>query len=360
MKKLLIGSRALSHLFPDKKWRAGNSDLDYLIPTKDISDFQSVVCSYRDMGWDATPVSEEIFRILYSRASQIDDSTSLISPIDLLTLKLSHLGWDLDWFKHHKDVLNLISIFRESGIIKDELSDIIDRDLFKKLYSWWDSINNGKRNLSLGMSKNEFFDDAVEKVYDHDYLHELVAYPDPPLYSLCQRDGAEVAIDVRKFSKLSHDKKVRMFREEATVISIERWLVNPNMKSVPTWEWSYGQALKKLCTTLTKGWATRFCILNIESLSRLDESLLIHAKKVIHLNYPIPQDSLMSWKHLLEKNKSLSELSSSKMWIKEERRVIKFEEKFIRFFTLEKFGEIVSIFEMKEVVPKTVAITKYV
>ena len=78
MKKLLIGSRALSHLFPDKKWRAGNSDLDYLIPTKDISDFQSVVCSYRDMGWDATPVSEEIFRILYSRASQIVSYSLLI------------------------------------------------------------------------------------------------------------------------------------------------------------------------------------------------------------------------------------------------------------------------------------------
>jgi hypothetical protein len=358
--KILIGSRALMWLFPKKKWRSTIPDEDYLIPTKDINDFRSGVNQYRDMGWDATPVSEEIFRTLYSRATEIGENTRVISPIDLLTLKLSHLGWDLDWFKHHKDVLNLISELRELAIIKGELSDIIDRDLFKSLYSWWDSINSGKRALSLNMSKEEFFDDAVEKVYDHDYLHELVAYPDPPLYSLCQREGAEVSIDVKKFSKFSHDKKVRMFREEATVISIERWLVNPNMKIVPTWEWSYGQALKKLCTTLTKGWATRFCILNIEELSRLDESLLIHAKKVIHLNYPVPQEALLSWKHLLESSDSLSGLSSSKMWAKEERRVIKFEEKFIRFFTLEKFGEIVHIFEMKEVIPKTVAITKYV
>lgn len=358
--KILIGSRALAWLFPQKKWRSTTSDEDYLIPTKDIDDFRSGVNQYRDMGWDATPISEEIFRTLYSRATEISENTRLISPIDLLTLKLSHLGWDLDWFKHHKDVLELISELRESAIIKGELSDIIDRDLFKSLYLWWDSINSGKRALSLNMSKEEFFDDAVEKVYDHDYLHELVAYPDPPLYSLCQRDGAEVSIDVKKFSKFSHDKKVRMFREEATVISIERWLVNPNMKMIPTWEWSYGQALKKLCTTLTKGWATRFCILNIESLSILDKSLLIHAKNILGLKYPEPRPDLLTWKGLLENSESLSPLSASKMWIKEERRVIKLDEKFLMFFTLEKLGEIIYLFEIKEVVPKKVSITKYV
>ena len=149
-------------------------------------------------------------------------------------------------------------------------------------------------------------------------------------------------------------------REEATVISIERWLVNPNMKIVPTWEWSYGQALKKLYTTLTKGWATRFCILNIEELSRLDKSLLIHAKNILSLKYPEPRPDLLTWKGLLENSESLSPLSASKMWIKEERRVIKFDEKFLMFFTLEKLGEIIHLFEIKEVVPKKVAITKYV
>ena len=111
--KILIGSRAMMWLFHKKKWRSTIPDEDYLIPTKDIDDFRSSVDKYRDMGWDATPISEEIFRTLYSRATEIGENTRVISPIDLLTLKLSHLGWDLDWFKHHKDVLNLISELRE-------------------------------------------------------------------------------------------------------------------------------------------------------------------------------------------------------------------------------------------------------
>ena len=33
-------------------------------------------------------------------------------------------------------------------------------------------------NPSLNQTNEDFFDDSVKKVYDHDWLHELVAYPD--------------------------------------------------------------------------------------------------------------------------------------------------------------------------------------
>jgi len=172
----------------------------------------------------------------------------------LYTIKCSHLGWDNpNWDKHKLDLLTL----KHHGCV-------LHKPLYDALVEYWKTKLGDKSFLSLNKQKQEFFTDNIPYVYDHDWLHEQVAYPNEPIYKQCLVDGADVLIDKGKFDLLPFDQQVRMFREEITVIAIERWLVNPSVKGKWSWVQAYMKALKKTITTLTKGWATEFIVMNME------------------------------------------------------------------------------------------------
>jgi hypothetical protein len=133
----------------------------------------------------------------------------------------------------------------------------------------------------LDKTKKDFFTDGVKYKYDHDWLHELVAYPNPPVYTKCLRPGADVMISKKSFDKLTNDDKIRMFREEITVIAIERWLVQDGNKL--SWLRAYQYALKKTITNLTKNWANDFLIMNLKEFCKPDYQYFKHALATLEL-----------------------------------------------------------------------------
>jgi len=169
------------------------------------------------------------------------------------TIKCSHLAWDIKWEKTKNDILWLKS--RGCALLPE---------LYSALVEHWKVEHGDKSFLSLSKGKENFFNDHVTYVYDHDHLHRVVASPGSPMYERCLKDGEEVLIDKTKFDKLPFEDQVRMFREEIAVIAIERWLVNPHWKGRVSWYKAHGLALKKTITSLTKNWATDFIVQHLE------------------------------------------------------------------------------------------------
>lgn len=188
---------------------------------------------------------KKIYDSLYNK-------TGYIYPEDILTIKMSHLSWDIKWEK----TLRHINLLVNMGYSHNP-------ELYKLLKAHWEQVHGNKDFLSLGADKDEFFNDFVTYEYDHDYLHELVAYPERPVYEMCLKENEEVLIDKTKFLNLDFNTQVKMFREEITVIAIERWLVNPTNKGKISWYSAYLLSLKKTITRLTKNWASDFIIHNI-------------------------------------------------------------------------------------------------
>lgn len=169
------------------------------------------------------------------------------------TLKLSHLPYDIKWNKHKSDALYL----------KAKGCKIVE-PLYTLLQEHWLKEHGNKPHLSLYQNKDDFFNDHVPYVYDHDYLHELVAYPNKPVYNECLKDGQDVLIDKEKFFSMPRERQLRMFKEEISVIAAERWLINPKVCGKYTWMGAYHLALHKTVVSLTKGWASRFIVENLE------------------------------------------------------------------------------------------------
>lgn len=251
---MIVGSSAA------RWWGMGlgteGSDLDVMVYDEAmLSDYQSRV--------DSHIVPKEIYDLIY-------DPSGYVPPEVLLTLKMSHLPWDIKWDKTKRHIITLLNL----GFIP-----IVD--MYQQLKEYWGTVHGDKKFLSLSKTKDEFFSDNVSYKYDHDYLHELVAFPNRPMYTKCLTDGESVLISEDKFRGMDYVDQVRMFREEVTVIAIERWLTNDVNRGRYSWYESYLMALKKTITNLTKNWANDFVIMNIRELSTPKWELFEHALNVL-------------------------------------------------------------------------------
>ena len=239
--EILIGSAALVKF---KLNRREPSDLDYWTDEE----------PRRVKGEDWKQHPKELLELIPT----ID---GVITPDAIYTIKCSHLGWDVHWEKTKADVLWL----KANGCS-------LLPNLYGKLLERWKELHGDKSFLSLNQSKEQFFTDKVNYKFDHDLFHELVAYPNRPVYEKVLKEGQDVAIDRVKFDQLDFEQQVRMFREEITVIACERWLLNDYWKGKVSWYQAYMWSLKKTITNLTKGWATDFIVLNLEHFIKPDFS----------------------------------------------------------------------------------------
>lgn len=171
----------------------------------------------------------------------------------MYTIKLSHSHWELpngSWSKHIYDLIQLQNAGAQ-----------LDFGLYKILYKVWEQMH-GKKVMNLAQDKTEFFDDAVRRMYDHDSLHESVAFGDRPVYEEILRDGATVDVDPSKLWSLPHQRIVQLFVEEICVTALERKVIPSNYKCSPGW--AYQWALRRTITSLTKGKSSRFILQNIQ------------------------------------------------------------------------------------------------
>ena len=234
----------------------------------------------KDIDWWSTEVVDgENFDtcVIPQNILKLVEEGSLIGGVatlnDLLTIKLSHLSYDILWKKHLNDYL----VFKKHGAQ-------INQELYIALQEYWKEVHGNKNFLSLYKTKDKFFDDYVVKEQEHDHLHELVSYPNNPIYTLCLKDGEDVAIDYKKFLSLTFEQRVRMFREEVNVIATERWLIPTKDSGKITFREAYSKSLHKTVTALTKGWASQFMCENIEEFIRPKRKEVEYMFSVLNIN----------------------------------------------------------------------------
>jgi hypothetical protein len=252
-KFLIIGSTALYH------WYGGTrnpKDLDIMSPAK-IHCFSP-----------ATLLVETSWNDVFSEIVEINEDPVFIDPHMLMTLKMSHMQWDIKWSKHRNDM----SFLQSTGLKKNER-------IYHALVDHWNTVH-GKKKVNLNMPKEEFFNRHVSRKYDHDYLHTIVAFGVVPLHETIKIAGSEVMLDHSKFILLDHETKLKLAMEELLVVAIERNQLTTKSTKVQKLI-AVAEAYKKLVTTMTSGW---FCDFLLDShyelfrknhfIDHLNESLL--------------------------------------------------------------------------------------
>lgn len=171
----------------------------------------------------------------------------------LAALKRSHL-WRDHFFEKHMAQYNHFQMGEYvKNLSEEELEFMKERTRLTK-----EAFPQG--NPRLNQSNEDFFDDAVKKLYDHDYLHELVAFGGAPVYTMMKRDVDKAWCEKDMWDVLPHEHKVQCVAEETYVIAMERFLIPKDWKA--SYKGAYSKALKKVCTTLTSGWFRDFAIDN--------------------------------------------------------------------------------------------------
>jgi hypothetical protein len=231
----LIGSRALRMHFPDAR-EPGDWDYQSDLPFR-AAEFggYDLFVDKRLGGWNWG---------------------SIATPDELYTLKISHSFWEINgprsWDKHAADI---VFLSRKGCQFIRPLYDIV-LPIWKERY---------KRNpTNLNQNAGAFFADAVERKYDHDSLHESIAYGDRPLYESILREGSEVAVDNSKFWAMDHATQILTVREEIMATALERILIPNNYKGSP--RAAYHWALRRTATSLFKGEWALFLMLNLDEL----------------------------------------------------------------------------------------------
>lgn len=198
MNKILIGSYALKHHFPDFKREP--KDVDFAV--KDNSQFKS---------------SKEIEYLVNPIIFDYCDS-GIASPDVLYTLKMSHLLFDVFWLKNEWDA----SFLRSKGCK-------LNLELFYKLYEYWQTVHGKNKRSQLEMSAKDFFNNALKFPVEHDKLHEiLITHPyfegqEKPTYTKILKEGQEVDVCMDKFSQLTEKEKFNVVFEECAVMALERY-----------------------------------------------------------------------------------------------------------------------------------------
>jgi hypothetical protein len=249
---LIIGSTAAYRWFPDMRKPA---DLDLLTPAT-IKTSSTQLC-FVDTQWHAA--AEHVL--------SVNRDPVFADPDVLYTLKVSHAHWNIKWQKTMDD----IEILRRKGCK-------LNFKLYEHLVEVWTEIH-GKKHVNMNQSMDTFFKDAVQREYDHEYLHELVAFNGRPMHERLRPDIGTAWCDQNLFNALTPDEQAQTVLEEIMATAIERSRLNNTARKSQKFA-AMNRAHFLLCTSMTKGWFARYLILNRFNLlyERKEEWLTIMNK----------------------------------------------------------------------------------
>lgn len=231
---MIIGSTAMKHWFPNER---DPVDLDTFCPAPNAP----MMDRSQDNFWDDRLLEYQGVNQWYAnRFATVDE---------LYTVKVSHSYWEIGntWAKHTRD----IQFLKANGAkLIPELHDI--------LYPIWED-KHGVKKMHF-MQKDNFFKDAVTRVYDHDSLHDSVAYGPEAMYIRTLKQEGHTAVDMDYIKGMLFEDQVKLYREEVCATALERIMVPSNyMGSAGA---AYLWALRRTITSLTKGWSARFIVDN--------------------------------------------------------------------------------------------------
>ena len=238
---ILIGSKAIKIHFPD--FPREPKDLDYAVKDEQQAGELSKLLGHGDIRKEFL-VNPVLFKYTYD---------GILSPDLLLTLKMSHLFWDINWDRHMHDVQFLL----KKGAKLNEKA-------FYDLYEYWNEVHGKNKRSDLKMSAADFFDNAL-KEFDHDHLHTLIN-PTPTYINMLAED-AEVEIDEQKFQNASDKDKENLIREEVMVMAFERF------RSLP-YKRAYLKMFKKYLISHAPLYVAIFAIQNYIELMKAEYNFI--------------------------------------------------------------------------------------
>jgi len=180
----------------------------------------------------------------------------------LYALKAGHIHYpSKGWEKHILDYHILRGLLE-----KWEKIGRMSLDAFIKLHKKSTAERLGKQRLPKlkNVTKEQFFDDFVEKHYDHDDIHQWFAHKEKPMYSYMQPDPSKVDCSKEMWEDFDYWDKVKCVQEECYVIASERHLIPQAKGKVSRMdsEGAFKWALMRVCTTLCSGWFRDFAVEN--------------------------------------------------------------------------------------------------
>lgn len=224
MRSLIFGSSALKHWFPDYTSEPKDIDvLGYSVPE----------------GFTATLPIETLWAEPFRHVIENNSDPLYVDPDFLYTIKVSHMPWEgrnKKWGKHLKDV----AFLKAKGCN-------LDKELHQTLLKLWSERFGSKEHIKFTKALPEFFNEAVAREFDHDWLHQQFAAGGTPAYKLILQNDETPLCSAGKFAKLPPNKQLHCALEEMFVISFERKV-------------SLYSAYKALVTTMTKGWFNTYII----------------------------------------------------------------------------------------------------
>lgn len=246
----LIGSRAVRL---DGYRNISNSDYDIV-----YEDEPTLSCKTEMFHIDRNPAMHMLKNMIAEEVEIEGQKFFVPNSCALYTIKFSHSFWDIKWDKTMWD----ISFFQNNSVP-------LDYYFFKCLYNGWENIR-GAKPANLNKSNDDFFTAKVERQYQHDDIHLATCYYDRPIYERCKKDLTMAKIDKELFYNMPYDDQIKMVKEEAYAIAIERYIL-PKKYSYPLpHELAYRLSLKKIITSLSKGWFAEFAVLNWNKIKILD------------------------------------------------------------------------------------------
>ena len=212
----LFGSHLIKKYFND--FRVPN-DIDWV--TNDISELKK------------STKNEEYYFIPFSPDREM-------TADEMYTVKVSHAIYDIHWKKTMSDIRFLQ--IKGCKVIPD---------LLNKLREYWVGVHGEQKRVDFEVLPGNFFDDRVRRKFNHDDLHKMIN-PNPTYFKMID---VGVTPNPEKFELLTQDEKKELMFEEAFVISIERFLNQPD-------KIAYNKAQQNLVTRLHPVWLADFVIEN--------------------------------------------------------------------------------------------------
>ena len=273
---LLIGSQALNYWRPNFR-KLG--DIDIILTQNDIDKFKFDKITYKtdnkiignigDKSYELELDNNESNKLLLEHggskhyAEYNNVAIEVASLEALLAIKTSHIYSERNWFKHIKDY-HFIKKYVSLSELFLNVSDIRKKERESK----------NKRH-SMNISNDKFFgysEKFVGRKYKHDNIHYATCYYDKPIWARCKHDMSKAYVDEDLFNKLDFDDKLRMVREEAYAIALERKII-PNIEADS--DKAYKWAIMRICTTLTSGWFREFAVENYFKLNKPDKDYVL-------------------------------------------------------------------------------------
>ncbi len=248
IKNLLIGSRALNYwhdCFDIKE----NTDWDLFSDNITSSKVNGVQLDVKPMSYLNNYEFEKYTSDLHTINAH-GLKIHVVSLKGLAIIKRSHLWRDLSFDKHITHYHKHLAKYLHRDCDADDTKILQNRTTLTQ-----QTFPQTGPNLNKTIS--QFFDDAVEKKYNHDWLHELYAYNEKPMYTKMQIDSTVVKCHKELWNTFSHTEKLQTVAEEVYVIATERFLVKD--AAYPA-KLAYYHALAKVCTTLCSGWFRDYAI----------------------------------------------------------------------------------------------------